>query len=108
MMALNSMSRVPLEVTARQASAGVESQITICLHNLINHVAFFERTEIMSMRSGDVILPIKYAENYVTGLSLRGGRGSRRCAHVCWVYVWIKFAAVTRQKKQRRSSNAKR
>ncbi len=66
MTALNSMPRVPLELSATQTSAGGGNRVTIRLHNASDHVAFFERAEITSERDGEEILPIEYDENYVT------------------------------------------
>ena len=66
MTALNYMTRVPLEVTARRVSGLDEDRIAIRLHNPSKQVGFFERAEIMSTRDGDEILPIEYSDNYVT------------------------------------------
>ncbi len=64
MTALNSMTRVPLDVSAQQA--GGENRVVIRLHNSTRHVGFFERAEILSAPDGDEILPIEYDDNYVT------------------------------------------
>jgi len=66
MTALNSMPQAPLELSAKQTSAGGAHRVTIRLHNAGDHVAFFERAEITSDRDGDEILPIEYDDNYVT------------------------------------------
>jgi exo-1,4-beta-D-glucosaminidase len=62
MTALNSMPRVPLDVTAQAA----DGSVVVRLHNPTHNVAFFERAEVMSSRDGDEILPIEYDDNYVT------------------------------------------
>lgn len=62
MTALNSMPRVPLDVTAQAA----DRSVVVRLHNPTHNVAFFERAEVMSSRDGDEILPIEYDDNYVT------------------------------------------
>lgn len=62
MTALNSMPRVPLDVTAQAA----DRSVVVRLHNPTHNVAFFERAEVMSSRDGDEILPIAYDDNYVT------------------------------------------
>ncbi|OBK13381.1 glycoside hydrolase [Mycobacterium asiaticum] len=64
MTALNYLPRAPLNVTAQRQSA--PGSVLIRLHNPTQHVAFFERTEIMSSRDGDEILPAQYDDNYVT------------------------------------------
>jgi exo-1,4-beta-D-glucosaminidase len=66
MTALNSMPQVPLELSATQTSVPGANRITIRLHNVTEHVAFFERAEITSERDADEILPIEYDDNYVT------------------------------------------
>jgi exo-1,4-beta-D-glucosaminidase len=63
MTALDYMTRVPLEVSARRAG---DNQVTVRLHNPSRQIGFFERAEIMSTRDGDEILPIEYSDNYVT------------------------------------------
>ncbi len=62
MTALNSMPRVPLDITAQLTRGSV----IIGLHNPTQNVAFFERAEILSSRDGDEILPVEYDDNYVT------------------------------------------
>jgi len=64
MTGLNSMPRVPLDVTASKASG--DNRVTIRLHNSSQRVAFFERAELTSTPEGDEILPIEYSDNYVT------------------------------------------
>ena len=64
MTGLNSMPRVPLDVTASKASG--DNRVTIGLHNSSQRVAFFERAELTSTPEGDEILPIEYSDNYVT------------------------------------------
>ena len=66
MTALNTMQKVPLEVSASQTMIADESHVTIHLRNRTHRVAFFERAEITSTRGGDEILPIQYDVNYVT------------------------------------------
>ena len=66
MTALNYMTKVPLEVSARRYLGPGQNRVAIRLHNASQRVAFFERTEIMSTRDGDEILPIEYSDNYVT------------------------------------------
>ncbi len=66
MTALNSMPQAPLDLSAKQTSAGGANRITIRLHNATEYVAFFERAEITSEQDGDEILPIEYDDNYVT------------------------------------------
>ena len=66
MTPLNSMARVPLEVSAHRASAADENRVVIRLHNATRQIGFFERAEIMSTPDGDEILPIEYSDNYVT------------------------------------------
>ncbi len=63
MTALNSMTPVPLEVSAHK---GGTDQITIRLHNSSNHIAFFERATVSATQNGEEILPILYDDNYVT------------------------------------------
>ena len=64
MTGLNSMPRVPLDVTASKASG--DNRVTIRLHNSSQRVAFFVRAELTSTPEGDEILPIEYSDNYVT------------------------------------------
>ena len=66
MTALNYMTRVPLEVSARRASGVDEDRSPSGCTTRPKQVAFFERAEIMSTRDGDEILPIEYSDNYVT------------------------------------------
>jgi exo-1,4-beta-D-glucosaminidase len=66
MTALNSMTPVPLDVTAAKAPGPQDNHVTIRLHNPSQRVAFFERAELMSTHDGDEILPIEYSDNYVT------------------------------------------
>lgn len=63
MTALNTMTPVPLQVSAHKVGDG---QITIRLHNPSNHIAFFERAAVSAMQNGDEILPILYDDNYIT------------------------------------------
>jgi exo-1,4-beta-D-glucosaminidase len=69
MTPLNSMAKVPLEVTA-QHTAGPSGNggngISIRLRNPTPYVAFFERAEITATHDGDEIVPIEYDDNYVT------------------------------------------
>ncbi len=68
MRALNSMTRVPLEVSARRTSSGEDAEegVTISLRNPTRRIAFFERAEVTSTQDGDEVLPITYDDNYVT------------------------------------------
>jgi exo-1,4-beta-D-glucosaminidase len=66
MTALNYMSPVPLDITARHGSTDGHNTVVIRLHNSTSHIAFFDRAEILSTRDGDEILPIEYDDNYVT------------------------------------------
>jgi len=66
MTALNWMPKVPLEVSAQRTDADGENGVTIRLRNPTEHVAFFERAEILGAPDDDEILPIEYSDNYVT------------------------------------------
>jgi exo-1,4-beta-D-glucosaminidase len=67
MSALNSMAKVPLDVTATRTNNGAGQNIVdIRLRNSTNKVAFFERAEVTASHDGDEILPIEYSDNYVT------------------------------------------
>ena len=67
MTPLNSLPKVPLEVTARRTPrAGDDRSVTIGLRNPTRQIAFFERAEVTATRDGDEILPITYDDNYVT------------------------------------------
>ncbi|MDT5177313.1 MAG: exo,4-beta-D-glucosaminidase, partial [Mycobacterium sp.] len=68
MTPLNSMPKVPLQVTARRSSPGQDAKdgITISLRNPSKQVAFFERAEVTSTEDGDELLPSEYDDNYVT------------------------------------------
>jgi exo-1,4-beta-D-glucosaminidase len=66
MTGLNTMARVPLDVTAVRASNPGDNRVTIRLHNPSQQVAFFERAELTATADGDEILPIEYSDNYVT------------------------------------------
>lgn len=63
MTALNTMTPVPLEVSAHKAGG---KGITIRLRNPSDHIAFFERATFSSTQDGDEILPILYDDNYIT------------------------------------------
>ncbi|NTY60489.1 glycosyl hydrolase 2 galactose-binding domain-containing protein [Mycolicibacterium sphagni] len=65
MTALNSMAKVPLEVTAT-GGQDAGRDVTISLHNPTRHIAFFERAELLPSPLADEILPIEYDDNYVT------------------------------------------
>jgi exo-1,4-beta-D-glucosaminidase len=65
MTALNTMPKVPLQITAAGGENGGRD-VTIDLHNPTTHVAFFERAELLSGPLADEILPIEYDDNYVT------------------------------------------
>ena len=67
MSALNTMAKVPLEVTADRTTNGAgQDLVNISLHNPTKQIAFFERAELTSSGDGDEILPIEYTDNYVT------------------------------------------
>jgi exo-1,4-beta-D-glucosaminidase len=66
MTGLNTMAQVPLDVTASRPTGGGDNRVTVRLHNPSQHVAFFERAELLSMHDGDEILPIEYNDNYVS------------------------------------------
>jgi len=66
MTPLNSMAKVPLEVSAKRSDASGGAGVTISLRNPTKQIAFFERAEVTSTRDGDEILPITYDDNYVT------------------------------------------
>jgi exo-1,4-beta-D-glucosaminidase len=77
MTPLNSMTKVPLDVTAKRSTPDEDGQdgqsggqdrqaVTISLRNPTKQIAFFERTEVTSTQDGDEILPIEYDDNYVT------------------------------------------
>ncbi|MCX2929555.1 glycoside hydrolase [Mycobacterium sp. CVI_P3] len=65
MTALNSMPKVPLDITAAAGRDGGRD-VTISLHNPTSHIAFFERAELLPSALADEILPIEYDDNYVT------------------------------------------
>jgi exo-1,4-beta-D-glucosaminidase len=65
MTALNSLPKVPLDVTASRGSPG-DNRVNIRLHNPSQRPAFFERAELTSTPEGDEILPVEYSDNYVT------------------------------------------
>ncbi|OYN78380.1 glycoside hydrolase family 2 protein [Mycolicibacterium sphagni] len=65
MTALNTMPKVPLEITA-SAGSDAGREVTISLHNPTQQIAFFERAELLPSPLADEILPIEYDENYVT------------------------------------------
>lgn len=67
MTPLNSLPKVPLEVSARRSVNGEgKDAVTIRLRNDTRQIAFFERAEVTSNQDGDEILPIEYDDNYVT------------------------------------------
>lgn len=66
MTALNFMPQVQLEVSTEQTVIHGERLVIIRLHNPSEHIAFFERASICSVRDGNEILPIEYDDNYVT------------------------------------------
>jgi exo-1,4-beta-D-glucosaminidase len=67
MSPLNSMVKVPLEVTAHRTTNGAgQDLVDITLHNPTKQIAFFERAEVTATKDGDEILPIEYTDNYVT------------------------------------------
>jgi exo-1,4-beta-D-glucosaminidase len=65
MTALNSMAKVPLDVTAT-AGQDASRDVTISLHNPTPRIAFFERAELLPSPLADEILPVEYDDNYVT------------------------------------------
>ena len=66
MTPLNTMPRVPLDVSARRTTADGRRGVTVRLSNNTGRVAFFERAEVLSTHDGDEILPVEYSDNYVT------------------------------------------
>jgi exo-1,4-beta-D-glucosaminidase len=66
MTALNSMTPVPLDVTASRSVDPSDNRVRIRLHNPSQRVAFFERAELTPTPEGDEILPVEYSDNYVT------------------------------------------
>jgi exo-1,4-beta-D-glucosaminidase len=66
MTALNTMTKVPLVVTASKTAGPGDNRVTIRLHNPSQQVAFFERPELISTPEDDEILPVEYSDNYVT------------------------------------------
>jgi exo-1,4-beta-D-glucosaminidase len=66
MTALNTMTRVPLDLSASKMEVGAETRVTISLKNTTDSIAFFERVEIAATPDGDELLPILYDDNYVT------------------------------------------
>jgi exo-1,4-beta-D-glucosaminidase len=66
MTSLNTMPKVPLELSAKHSSSVREDHVTIRLRNRSEHIAFFERATITSAQDGDELLPIEYDNNYVT------------------------------------------
>jgi exo-1,4-beta-D-glucosaminidase len=65
MTALNTMPKVPLDVTAT-GGGDAGRDVTIRLHNPTSRIAFFERAELLTGPLADEILPIEYDDNYVT------------------------------------------
>ncbi|AKS36547.1 glycoside hydrolase [Mycolicibacterium goodii] len=66
---LDTMTPVPLEVTAERLNGGTDQDrkgVLIRLHNPTRHIGFFERVELTATEDGDEILPIEYTDNYVT------------------------------------------
>jgi exo-1,4-beta-D-glucosaminidase len=66
MTGLNTMTQVPLDVSASRSPNGGDNRVTIRLHNPSQQIAFFERAELISTPEGDEILPVEYSDNYVT------------------------------------------
>jgi len=66
MTGLNSMTQVPLDVTASRTPNPGDNRVTIRLHNPSQQVAFFERAELTATPDSDEILPVEYSDNYVT------------------------------------------
>jgi len=66
MTPLNTMPRVPLDVTAHRTTDDGRPGVTVRLSNDTGRVAFFERAEVLSTHDGDEILPVEYSDNYVT------------------------------------------
>src|SRR5829696_1946835 len=64
--ALNTMTQVPLDVSASRSPNPSDNRVTIRLRNPFPQVAFFERAELTSTPEGDEILPVEYSDNYVT------------------------------------------
>jgi exo-1,4-beta-D-glucosaminidase len=66
MTGLNSMTSVPLDVSASRSTVPGDNRVSIRLHNPSQRVAFFERAELIPTPEGDEILPVEYSDNYVT------------------------------------------
>jgi exo-1,4-beta-D-glucosaminidase len=66
MTSLNTLPRVPLELSAKHSLPAGENRVTIRLHNSSERIAFFERAVITDAKDGDELLPIEYDNNYVT------------------------------------------
>ncbi|WP_231748773.1 sugar-binding domain-containing protein [Mycobacterium sp. M26] len=64
MTALNTLPKVPLDITASASDGGRE--VSVALHNPTTKIAFFERAELLTGPLADEILPIQYDDNYVT------------------------------------------
>jgi exo-1,4-beta-D-glucosaminidase len=65
MTALNTMPEGAMEIEVKQKKIGVETYVTIRLHNPSGHLAFFERATISAKKDGNEILPILYDDNYI-------------------------------------------
>ncbi|MDT5338622.1 MAG: exo,4-beta-D-glucosaminidase, partial [Mycobacterium sp.] len=94
MTPLNSLARVPLEVSAKRTDGSGSDGVVISLRNPTKQIAFFERAEVTSSQDGDEVLPITYDDNYVTvfpgeTVEVRASapRGSRNPASADWVRV---------------------
>jgi exo-1,4-beta-D-glucosaminidase len=66
MTSLNTMSQVPLELSAKLSSAAGENRVTIRLHNPSERIGFFERAVTTDSKDGEELLPTEYDNNYVT------------------------------------------
>ncbi len=66
MTPLNTMPRVPLDVSAHRTTNDGRRGVTVRLSNDTGKLAFFERAEVLSTHDGDEILPVEYSDNYVT------------------------------------------
>jgi exo-1,4-beta-D-glucosaminidase len=60
------MPPAAVEISARRTQVGGANHVSIRVRNPSERVAFFERATISTAREGDEILPIEYADNYIT------------------------------------------
>src|SRR6266478_975094 len=66
---LSALNKIPRAVLKTSVKAGIdngENTATLTLSNLTNRIAFFVRAQIIAGDKGEEILPITYADNYLT------------------------------------------